>query len=443
MWRHLRSCSPCRARYRSRALLETLEPDGDERARRRLGRAVFAPRPRVRPAFWTLGLALAAAVVLLVVLPRRLLDSGFSPRGGESATGSGGAGLVVFRIPALGRQGQPAERVGAVIRGGDGLAFSYLNPPEVGRHPPDGVRGRRRAAGCTGSGPTGARPTDNPSALPIQASATAVELPEGRAPRSAPRAADPVRAVRPPPLRRPARRGGRWRRGGAARAGLRGLDGDPVERTPGGGAMNPRLALVALALASSLSPAIARAAPPPRAGAGGGDRQQREPDAVAGAPALRRRRRHPERPHAGPCWACARCCWSRPTPRPASCSPRCGPTARPPARRWWPPSIAAPRLARQARARGQATSLYIFIAAHGDADGGPGVPAAGRRATVARRPGRAGPPGGRRPDPRGHRRLPGLGVRGQPRPGRRSLPARLRFLARGARTQLAAAHRAS
>jgi hypothetical protein len=178
LWRHLRGCSPCRARYRSRALLETLEPDGDERARRRLGRAVFAPRARVRPAFWTLGLALAAAIVLLVVLPRRLLDSGFSPRGGESAPAAGGAGLVVFRIPALGRQGQPAERVGAVIRGGDGLAFSYLNPPEV-------AATHLMVFAVDGSGrvywfwPEWRLATDNPTALPIQVSPTAVELPEG------------------------------------------------------------------------------------------------------------------------------------------------------------------------------------------------------------------------------------------------------------------------
>ena len=133
LWRHLRGCSPCRGRYRSRALLETLEPDGDERARRRLGRAVFAAAPAgAAPRSGRWAWRWRRPLVLLLVLPRRLLTAASSPRGGEPATGSGRErGLVVFRIPSLGRQGQPAERVGAVIRGGDGLAFSYLNPPEV------------------------------------------------------------------------------------------------------------------------------------------------------------------------------------------------------------------------------------------------------------------------------------------------------------------------
>ena len=99
------------------------------------GRRCSPDAGRPRPAFWAVGLAVAAAAVLLLVLPQRLLDGGFRARGGQQdgeGGESGGPGLLVFRIPALGRQGQPAERVGAVIRGGDGLAFSYRNPPEVG-----------------------------------------------------------------------------------------------------------------------------------------------------------------------------------------------------------------------------------------------------------------------------------------------------------------------
>jgi hypothetical protein len=181
MWRHLRRCQPCRGRYRSRALLETLESDDAESARRRLGKAVFAERPRPRPAFWAMGLAVAAAAILLLVLPQRLLDGGFRARGGqEDGEGgeSGGPGLLVFRIPSLGRQGQPAERVGAVIRGGDGLAFSYRNPPEVAATHlmVFAVDGARRVYWFW---PEWRSVADNPSALPIQASASEVELPEG------------------------------------------------------------------------------------------------------------------------------------------------------------------------------------------------------------------------------------------------------------------------
>jgi hypothetical protein len=181
MWRHLRRCQSCLGRYRSRALLETLEPDGAERARRRLGQAVFAPRRRARAPLFALGLAVAAAAVLLLVLPDRLLNGGFQPRGEtatESATPPGAAGLVVFRIPSPGRQGPPAERVGAVIRGGDGLAFSYLNPPEVGAT-------HLMVFAVDGAGrvywfwPEWRSAGDNPTALPIQTSATPIELPEG------------------------------------------------------------------------------------------------------------------------------------------------------------------------------------------------------------------------------------------------------------------------
>jgi hypothetical protein len=178
MWRHLRRCQACRGRYRSRTLLETLESDGTERARRRLGRAVFARRPRSRPAFWALGLAVAAAAVLLLVLPQRLLDGGFRARGGDEGGESGGPGLLVFRIPSLGRQSQPAERVGAVIRGRDGLAFSYRNPPEVGATHlmVFAVDGARRVYWFW---PEWRSVADNPTALPIQTSASEVELPEG------------------------------------------------------------------------------------------------------------------------------------------------------------------------------------------------------------------------------------------------------------------------
>jgi hypothetical protein len=124
MWRHLPGCERCRGRYRALSLLESLEPDGGERARGRMARAVFAPAPRRRAAVWGgAALAAAAALVPLVALPR----DRFQPRGGPETADATRPSLSIYRVPANG----PPERVGAVVRAGDSLAFSYLNPPET------------------------------------------------------------------------------------------------------------------------------------------------------------------------------------------------------------------------------------------------------------------------------------------------------------------------
>ena len=123
MWRHLPGCERCRGRYRALALMESLEPDGGDRARERMARAVFAPPPR-RRAVWGVAALAAAAVILLVALPR----DRFRPRGGAGDEAAGPRpALSIFRVPP----GGSPERVGAVIRAGDSLAFSYVNPPEL------------------------------------------------------------------------------------------------------------------------------------------------------------------------------------------------------------------------------------------------------------------------------------------------------------------------
>jgi hypothetical protein len=123
MWSHLPGCERCRGRYRALSLLESLEADGGERARDRMARAVFAPVPR-RRALWGVAAVAAAALVLLVALPR----DRFRPRGGEGEGADGTRpSLAIFRVPP----GGTPERVGAVVRAGDSLAFSYLNPAEL------------------------------------------------------------------------------------------------------------------------------------------------------------------------------------------------------------------------------------------------------------------------------------------------------------------------
>jgi len=123
MWSHLPGCERCRGRYRALSLLEALESDGAGRARDRMARAVFAPTPRRRVLWGTVALA-AAALVVLVALPR----DRFTPRGGDSeGSGPPRPSLAIFRVPP----GGTPERVGAVVRAGDSLAFSYVNPAEL------------------------------------------------------------------------------------------------------------------------------------------------------------------------------------------------------------------------------------------------------------------------------------------------------------------------
>jgi hypothetical protein len=166
LWRHLPGCPPCRDRYRALSLLESLEPEAGERARDRLARAIFAPRPP-RRAFYGVALAAAAAVVLLVALPREH----FTARGGAPEERGPRPSLSIARL----LPGGAAERVGAVIRAGDSLAFSYVNPPEVGATHLM-IFAVDEAARVYWFWPAWTSAGDDPEAVTIGASAAPVEL---------------------------------------------------------------------------------------------------------------------------------------------------------------------------------------------------------------------------------------------------------------------------
>jgi hypothetical protein len=168
MWRHLPGCERCRARYRARTLLESLEPDGGERARERMARAVFARR-RPRPALWAGGLAAAAALVLLVAWPR----DDFRSRGGDEVSSAARPALSIFRVPP----GGAAERVGAVVRAGDGLAFAYRSPAPAGATHLM-VFATDRTGRVYWFWPAFTDPASDPAALAIGVAETSVELPE-------------------------------------------------------------------------------------------------------------------------------------------------------------------------------------------------------------------------------------------------------------------------
>jgi hypothetical protein len=136
MWRHLPRCARCRERYRARALIESLDAEGEALARARIGRLLFEGAAVARPArvSFTLGLAgaCAAAFALLavVVVERQGVVDQFQAKGSLSPAMEAPA-LTVYRVPPDGRP----ERAGSVIRLGESLAFAYGNPAPAGGEP--------------------------------------------------------------------------------------------------------------------------------------------------------------------------------------------------------------------------------------------------------------------------------------------------------------------
>jgi hypothetical protein len=146
MWRHLPRCARCRERYRARALIESLDAEGEARARARIGRLLFegaraerAAQPaRTRLALGLTGACAGAFVLLAVVVLGRSVvrrDGGdFQPRGSLQATANDpapvGPALTLYRVAP----GGVPERAGSVIRLGESLAFAYGNPaPGAGK----------------------------------------------------------------------------------------------------------------------------------------------------------------------------------------------------------------------------------------------------------------------------------------------------------------------
>ena len=182
MWRHLRRCETCRVRYRTHALCEAIQSDGEQRARERLGRAAFAPRPRALPLV-TLA-ALAAGAALLLLVPRLQQRSGFHESSGFHARSGlqGSAGVAEGPAITLYRVAPPAppERAGAVVRAGDALAFSYSNPPEQAfTHLM--IFAHDDAGRVFWYWPAWHDPASNPGAIAIAPARSAVELGRGEA----------------------------------------------------------------------------------------------------------------------------------------------------------------------------------------------------------------------------------------------------------------------
>jgi hypothetical protein len=168
MWRHLRACEPCRSRYRTRAMLEAMEPGAEDLARMRLGGGVFARTRPLLPAL-TLAGALAAGTAALALIPRT--HEQFQERGGAGAV-AGGPSITVVRIPA---NGSPV-RAGAVVRADEALAFTYRNP---GAYRYLMIFARDERGQIYWYWPAWRDPAQTPTAVAITPSDAPVELREG------------------------------------------------------------------------------------------------------------------------------------------------------------------------------------------------------------------------------------------------------------------------
>jgi hypothetical protein len=177
LFRHLKTCAACRAEYNTYAMLESLEADGGERARVRMGRALFEPAPR--RAFVGGGLALACACMALVFSLGRSHAPEFAVRGGAHDSEAPMPSLGIYRVPHAGENpaGADTQRAGNVVHAGESLAFTYVNPPSVGATHLM-IFGRDAGGRVYWFWPAWTDGSQDPESLPIPASGAPIELSE-------------------------------------------------------------------------------------------------------------------------------------------------------------------------------------------------------------------------------------------------------------------------
>jgi hypothetical protein len=180
LFRHLKTCAACREEYRTYAMLESLEADGGERARVRMGRALFEPAPK--RTFVAAGFVTACACLVLVFSVNRTRPSEFAARGGEHFGEAPMPSLGIYRVPH--ERENPAvptagdtQRAGNVVHTGESLAFTYVNPPSVGATHLM-IFGRDAAGRVYWFWPAWTDGSQDPESLPIPANGAPIELPE-------------------------------------------------------------------------------------------------------------------------------------------------------------------------------------------------------------------------------------------------------------------------
>jgi hypothetical protein len=177
LFRHLGRCERCREEYRTYATLESLDRDGEDRARERLARTIF-PRPQRRRRLLGAGfgvVALASVATLMMFKIERPSD-GFQARGGPPRAAAASA-VEIYRIAGDGR----SERAGSSVRAGEALAFSFVNAPSRGGAGPAThlmVFARDSAGQVYWFWPAWDDPAADPASVPIPATASPLELGE-------------------------------------------------------------------------------------------------------------------------------------------------------------------------------------------------------------------------------------------------------------------------
>jgi hypothetical protein len=180
LFQHLKSCDACRDQYRTLAMLESLEAGGDERARLRMRRGLFEPAPR--RALVSGGLVVAFGCAALV-FSLGGAPSPFTARGGVPGVDAPTTpSLAIYRVPRAHETPAPTalaetQRAGSIVRTGESLAFSYVNPATFG----DCcimVFARDDAGHVFWFWPAWENAGEDPQSLPVSASGTPVELTE-------------------------------------------------------------------------------------------------------------------------------------------------------------------------------------------------------------------------------------------------------------------------
>jgi len=175
LFHHLKTCDACREEYRTYAMLESLEADGAERARVRMGRGLFEPAPK--RVFVGGGLALACACMALVFSLGRTHD--FTPRGRVHDGDAPMPALGIYRVPHEGAVPtvEDTQRAGNVVHTSESLAFTYVNPPAIGASYLM-IFARDAAGRVYWFYPAWTDGSQDPASLPIPANGAPIELPE-------------------------------------------------------------------------------------------------------------------------------------------------------------------------------------------------------------------------------------------------------------------------
>lgn len=180
MRQHLPDCPACRRRYERQLLLAELDPsapDAKTRLARGLGLRLSRPLPSWLPSLRLpavgMALATAAAVCLLLVLPRgtSATEEGFTARGGGRLPAEEAPTMLVYRLTPDGG----SEPLAQTLAPRDELAFAYRNPEG---HPFLMVFGEDEHGHVFWYHPSWNDAARNPSAVPVAPSADMVELPE-------------------------------------------------------------------------------------------------------------------------------------------------------------------------------------------------------------------------------------------------------------------------